>query len=129
MSYRILVVDDSPVARKVVRRALGMTQLDIAEIFEAGSGVEALASLRSNWVDLVLCDVHMPEMNGQELVEHMKQQDDLRGTPVIIISSDTTDARRDSLLAAGADDYLHKPITPERLRAAVLCLLHPENLS
>ncbi len=127
MSYRILVVDDSPVARKVVRRSLGMTGLPIAEIHEAGSGVEALEVLRRDWVDLVVCDVHMPEMNGQELVEHMRVDDTLRGVPVIIVSSDTTDARRDSLLRAGARDYLHKPITPERLRESALRALYRED--
>lgn len=127
MSYRILVVDDSPVARKVVRRALGMTGLPIGEITEAGSGLEALAVLGGRWVDLVVCDVHMPEMNGQELVETMRTRDDLRDIPVIIVSSDTTDARRDALLLAGARDYLHKPLTPERLRASALAALYTES--
>jgi two-component system chemotaxis response regulator CheY len=127
MSYRILVVDDSPVARRVVRRALGMTGLPIAEIPEAGSGIEALEVLRRDWIDLIVCDVHMPEMNGQELVEHMRTDPSLSDVPVIIVSSDTTDARRDSLLEAGARDYLHKPITPERLRAAALKALYRED--
>jgi two-component system chemotaxis response regulator CheY len=127
MSYRILIVDDSSVARKVVRRALGMTGLAIVEMPEASGGIEALEILRRDWIDLVVCDVHMPEMNGQELVEYMSADGNLRTIPVIIVSSDTTDARRDSLLQAGAREYLHKPITPERLRASALRALYQED--
>jgi two-component system chemotaxis response regulator CheY len=127
MSFRILIVDDSSVARKVVRRALGMTGLAIAEMPEASGGIEALEILRRDWIDLVVCDVHMPEMNGQELVEFMSTDSNLRTIPVIIVSSDTTEARRDSLLQAGARDYLHKPITPERLRACALRALYQED--
>jgi two-component system chemotaxis response regulator CheY len=127
MSYRILVVDDSPVARKVVRRALGMTGLPISDIAEAGSGIEALVVLGASWIDLVVCDVHMPEMNGQELVETMALHESMRDIPVVIISSDATDARRDALLRAGARDYLHKPVTPERLRESALAALYRES--
>lgn len=127
MSYRILVVDDSPVARKVVRRALGMTGLPIGEIAEAGSGIEALAVLGASWIDLVVCDVHMPEMNGQELVETMALHESMRDIPVVIVSSDATEARRDALLRAGARDYLQKPLTPERLRESALAALYRES--
>jgi two-component system chemotaxis response regulator CheY len=126
MSFRILVVDDSPVARKVVRRALNMTGLALAEVHEAAGGLEALEALRRAWIDLVVTDVHMPEMNGQELVEAMRGDPALADIPVIVVSSDTTEARRDALLAAGARDYIVKPITPERLRAAAMSALYPE---
>ena len=127
MAYRILIVDDSPVARKVVRRAIGMTGLEVSELFEAGNGIEALERLRSNWIDLVVCDVHMPEMDGQELVQTMHADTALRVIPVIMVSSDATEARRDALLQAGARDYLHKPLTPERLRDAALTALYLEH--
>jgi two-component system chemotaxis response regulator CheY len=127
MAYRILVVDDSPVARKVVRRAIGMSGLDVGEIFEAGNGIEALERLRSDWIDLVVCDVHMPEMDGQELVQTMHGDSALRIIPVIMVSSDSTEARREALLHAGARDYLHKPLTPERLRDAALSALYLEH--
>jgi two-component system chemotaxis response regulator CheY len=126
MAFRILVVDDSLVARKVVRRALSMSGLEIAEVHEAGSGVEALAQLRAHWIDLVVTDVHMPEMTGQELVEAMRADPALADVPVIVVSSDTTDVRRDSMLQLGARDYLTKPFTPERMRAAALRALYPE---
>ncbi len=126
MSFRILVVDDSPVARKVVRRALSMCGLELAEIHEAASGLEALEQLRRHWIDLVVTDVHMPEMSGQELVEAMRADDALADVPVIVVSSDTTDSRRDALLGMGAKDYLVKPITPERMRSAALRALYPE---
>jgi two-component system chemotaxis response regulator CheY len=126
MAFRILVVDDSVVARRVARRALTMSGLDIAEIHEAAGGREALELLRGHWIDLVVTDVHMPEMSGQELVEAMRADPALADVPVLVVSSDTTEARRDSLLQLGARDYLTKPFSPERMRAAALRALYPE---
>ena len=65
MAFRLMIVDDSPVMRAFVRRVLGISGLDIAEIFEAGDGQEALDLLEREWVDVVLTDINMPNMDGE----------------------------------------------------------------
>ena len=71
MSYSSLIVDDSAIIRKMIRRALSLSGLDLGDILEAGDGRQALAVLDDHWVDVVLTDIHMPEMDGIELVERM----------------------------------------------------------
>ncbi len=77
MGLDMLVVDDSPVTRKMVRRALGLCGLEVAQVYEAGDGAEALEALSQHRVDLVLADINMPVMNGIELVERMSKDADL----------------------------------------------------
>jgi two-component system chemotaxis response regulator CheY len=68
-SIRLLIVDDSSAMRKMVERALRMADVEVAQVFEAGNGNEALAVLRDNALDLILCDINMPEMNGLEFLK------------------------------------------------------------
>jgi len=123
MSFNILIVDDSPLARKIVARALRMCGVPLGELLEASNGKEALAQLESHWVDLVLADVNMPQMDGSALVEHMARNEMLASIPVIVISSDRTEARMDDLLQIGARAYLTKPLVPEEVRGAVQSIL------
>jgi len=123
MSFNILIVDDSPLARKIVARALRMCGVPLGELLEASNGKEALAQLESHWVDLVLAAVNMPQMDGSALVEHMARNEMLASIPVIVISSDRTEARMDDLLQIGARAYLTKPLVPEEVRGAVQSIL------
>ena len=126
MAYRAMIVDDSPVARRVLRRALEMSGLKFAEVYEAGEGSSALVALQVHWIDLVISDMHMPGMSGEQLVRAMQAAPALASIPVIVVSSDDTPGRRAALLEAGAKAYLTKPVAPEALRSAVLALLYPE---
>ncbi len=119
MSFQILVVDDSPIARRIVRKTLTMTGLPLGTVREAGNGRDALQILAEDWIDLVLADLHMPEMTGVEMVEEMAKDDMLGTVPVIIISSDHSQARIDELTEKGVKAYLKKPFKPEGLRDAM----------
>ncbi len=116
MSANILIVDDSSLTRAAIRRVVGMLELPIEEIFEAGNGIEALDCLRSQQIDLVLADLNMPEMNGLELVEKMKQDEQLSRIPVIVVSTESSTTRIDGLMDTGIRGYLHKPFQPEDFR-------------
>lgn len=72
MALNIMIVDDSPVMRAFIRKVVSLTGLDIGECCEAADGEEALRLLRERWVDLVLTDINMPRMNGEELVRRME---------------------------------------------------------
>lgn len=66
---RVLIVDDSSVMRKIVERSLREAGIDIEQVFPAGNGEEALGVLHQGKVDLVLCDINMPVMDGLEFVK------------------------------------------------------------
>jgi two-component system chemotaxis response regulator CheY len=123
VSYRILVVDDSPVSRRMVRRAVEMSGLDVGEIIEASNGKEALAAIANSWVDVVLADINMPVMNGAEMVAEMAKTDFMSATPVVIISSEQGKERMEALMAMGVSACLPKPFRPEQIKEVVGGLL------
>ncbi len=129
MGLDMLVVDDSPVTRKMVRRALGLCGLEVGDVYEAGDGAEALATLAEHPVDLVLADVNMPVMNGMELVARMSKDEALSRIPVVIVATPLSEDRIDRLLGSGARAYLAKPFRPEALRDLVLQIVGTKGAS
>lgn len=120
MALEMLVVDDSVVTRKMVRRAIGLCGLEVSAVHEASDGAAALEHLARHPVDLVLADVNMPVMNGIEMVERMARDPRLAAIPVVIVATPLSDASIDRLLDSGARAYLAKPFRPEALRDVVL---------
>ena len=86
-------------------------------VTEAGDGEDALSQLESSWVDVVLTDINMPRMNGEELLRRMHCDDLMRGIPVVVVSTDSTEARMKTMLELGARGYVTKPFHPEKLRS------------
>ena len=125
MSYNILIVDDSCAMRTVIKRTVGMAELPIGEIYEAGSGKEGLEVLREQWIDLVLADINMPEMTGIEMTERMQADEEMRNVPVIVVSTEASTTRIEQLKAQGARGYVHKPFTPEQIRDEIIRVLAP----
>jgi len=123
MSYTILVVDDSSIVRTMVKKSIAMAGLEVAKVFEAANGKEALDVLSKNWIDIVFADLNMPEMNGTELVEKMSQDAMLVSTPVVIVSSEQSQAKIDELKAKGIRAYIKKPFRPEGFREVVADVL------
>lgn len=116
MPYNVLIVDDSKVIRAVIKKTLGLAGVEINKLHEAQNGKEALAILKQQKVDLVFSDIHMPEMNGMEMIEQMAADGALREIPVIVVSSEGSKERVDELLEKGARAYIRKPFTPELVR-------------
>ena len=115
----VLVVDDSTLTRKAIRRIIEMTGLEVGTIREAENGRQALEALEQGHVDLVLADLNMPEMGGIEMMHHMWANEATRGIPVVVISTESSTTRIEDLVANGAKDYLHKPFTPEKMRTII----------
>lgn len=115
----ILIVDDSPVMRNFVRRVMRMAGFDEAEYLEAVDGGDALRRVRSTRVDLVLTDINMPRMNGEEFLAELHADPALRPIPTVVISTDATLDRRERMTALGARGYIAKPFAPEALRAEI----------
>jgi two-component system, chemotaxis family, chemotaxis protein CheY len=116
MAYRVLIVDDSPAMRAFVRRVMEVSGFELSSCFEAGQGGEALDVLRREWVDLVLTDINMPGMDGEEFLRRLEADELLRALPVVVISTDATVNRIQRMLSLGARGYVTKPFSPESLR-------------
>ena len=93
MAFTVLIVDDSPAMRSFVKRVLDLSGFDMSTCHEAGNGKEALELLANEWVDVILTDINMPVMNGEQLVQSLAASDSLRSIPVIVVSTDRTDDR------------------------------------
>ncbi|MBF0426322.1 MAG: response regulator [Magnetococcales bacterium] len=113
---RILIVDDAPVNIKVLAAALGS---DPYEIMVATSGSEALETVASTPVDLILLDVVMPEMDGFAVCRTLKSNAATRNIPVIFVTSRSEATDESSALALGAVDFISKPIVPAVVQARV----------
>jgi two-component system chemotaxis response regulator CheY len=102
--------------RSFVRRVLDLSGIDVGICLNAGNGQEALDLLRSQWVDVILTDINMPTMDGEQLLKALEADETLRTIPVIVISTDSTQHRVQSMLTLGAKGYVTKPFLPETLR-------------
>ena len=120
MGLNILIVDDSSLTRKAIRRIIDMLELEMEQIFEAENGSEALKILDKTNIDLVLADLNMPEMNGIEMIYQMRGNEATKDIPVVLVTTESSTTRIEGLLANGAKAYLHKPFTPEELKEVVI---------
>ena len=123
MAFQVLIVDDSAAMRAFILRVIGLSGLDVGGCLQAGNGQEALDVLREKWVDIILTDVNMPVMNGEELLRRLDQDDLLKTIPVLVISTDGSENRMERMLALSAKGYLKKPFSPEELREKMEALL------
>jgi len=127
MAYRVMIVDDSRSMRAFVRRVMDLSGFEVDSCLNASNGAEALALLNQQQVDIVLTDINMPEMNGEDFVRQMGQQGALRSIPVVVVSTDGTENRIRRMLDLGARGYVVKPFSPEALRAELERVLETEN--
>jgi two-component system chemotaxis response regulator CheY len=114
---RILIADDSSATRALVAAALAESP-DL-QVERVSSGLEAIKLLSTTPIDLVLTDIHMPEINGLELIRFIKTDQRLRFIPVVIISTEAAEEDRQRARSLGANDYLAKPFTAEQLRHVI----------
>ena len=119
----ILIVDDSSVMRKIIERSLRQAGLELSEVREASNGAEALAEVKKGAVDIILSDINMPVMDGLEFLKNLASIDAAKGVPVVMITTEGSEARVVEALSAGAKGYLRKPFTPEQVKERVAPLL------
>jgi two-component system chemotaxis response regulator CheY len=122
-SIRALIVDDSSVMRKIVERCLRQAGIDLKQVFEAGNGAEAISSLNENPVDLILCDINMPVMDGLEFVKQLAGIPNAKGVPVVMITTEGSEAHVVQAISCGAKGYIRKPFTAEQVKEHVIPVL------
>jgi two-component system, chemotaxis family, chemotaxis protein CheY len=123
MGYNVLIADDSMIIRKMISKTLNISGLDIGEIYFAENGKEALKQLKENWIDIIFSDINMPEMNGIEMIEELRKENLLGSIPVVIISTERSRERIETLKAMGVKAYMRKPFVPEEFYRVVRDLL------
>ena len=129
MSFRVLIVDDSHAMRVFIRRTLEASGFAAGEYFEAEDGIEALDLLDREWVDIILTDINMPRLNGEEFVRRLAANGITQTLPIIVVSTDSTPTRIEHLRKLGVRGYLIKPFPPEDLRLEVEQALGVEHAS
>lgn len=116
MKKRILILDDKETIAKVISIYLS-TDYDFVYFDNAIKGIRWL--LEGNIPDLIISDIRMPEMRGDEFLEYIKNNQLFKHIPVIILSSEESTSERIRLLEIGAADYILKPFNPLELRVRV----------
>lgn len=118
MALNVLIVDDSGVMRAMILKTMKMAGLPLGEVYQAGNGQEGLDALGVNWIDLVIVDINMPVMNGEEMIDHMRANPEFVNTPIVVISTEGSETRIERLRKKGAR-FVHKPFTPEIIRDTI----------
>lgn len=124
---RALIVDDSSVMRKIVERSLRQAGIELEKVVEASNGAEALGVLRDNPVDLVLCDINMPVMDGLEFVRQVGSVENAKGVPIVMITTEGSESHVVEALSNGARGYIRKPFTPDQVKEHVLPVLEKKS--
>lgn len=119
MAFNILIVDDSLSIRTVIKKIIHLSGFNIEACYEAKNGREALEVLSHHWVDVILSDINMPEMNGIEFLQELKKDDLYKQIPVIFVTTEGSKERIEQATQAGAGGFLKKPFLPEELRSVL----------
>lgn len=127
MSKTLLIVDDSALIRKSVVKVLEPTQI-FSRILQAKDGLEALETLLKEEIDLLLCDVNMPKMDGLKLLDTIRNLEKCKDLPVIFLSSQDKPYQKIKGLQNGANDYVTKPFEAGELIARIKNLLMMKEL-
>ena len=107
---KILIVDDSRVVRMAMKKLL--SNLEYSNFLEAGDGTEAVEKYESENPDLIIMDIIMPNMNGDEALAKIREKD--QNTPVIILSSFAKESKVDTCRKLGITEFVTKPFSPEK---------------
>jgi two-component system chemotaxis response regulator CheY len=116
MAYNVLIADDSATMRALMRKVLNISGLEWGECFEVANGREALEILEQNWIDLVLLEMYMPEMDGAALVKALRQNQLWETIPVVLITSEGRQEVLAPFFESGIQGYIRKPFRPEDIK-------------
>lgn len=121
---KVLIVDDSRSSRAFIRRIL--ESIGVGECYEASNGVDGLMVLQNQMVDLVITDYHMPEMDGQDFVEHIRGEGWQREVPILMVTSEEDQGRLAAVEQAGVSGIFDKPFDPASVKAMLGQIFAPQ---
>jgi len=120
MAKKIMTVDDSATIRQMLKFTLSDAGF---EVIEAIDGVDACAKLKENLVNMVITDLNMPKMDGIELIREVRKDPANRFVPIIMLTTESQEAKKQEGKSAGASGWIVKPFSPEQLLAVVKMVL------
>jgi two-component system, chemotaxis family, chemotaxis protein CheY len=112
----VLIVDDSAAIRKILQRVLRQAEIPIGTVYEASDGVEALEMLKKQTVGLILSDINMPNMDGLEFLTKVRAEQAWQSLPIVMVSTEGTQAKVLEAVERGASGYVRKPFTAEQIK-------------
>lgn len=115
MTCNVLIVDDSPILRRAIRKVVILAGVPDERIQEAGNGKEALEVLEQNWIDLVLLDLNMPIMDGERFAQCLREHPEIHDVNVVVVSTEANKDRLERMRDLGVKATLRKPFEPEDL--------------
>ena len=116
MSFNLLIVDDSNSMRAVIKKIVTISGFKMDKCLEANNGKEAMDLLSTNWIDIIISDINMPEVNGLELLDQLKKNDTLKEIPVIMITTEGSSERMQEAFKRGAKGFVKKPFLPDEIK-------------
>ena len=120
MGRRILIIEDNPANMELMEYLLRASGFEVIAEHDGPGGIEAARRLPP---DLIVCDVHLPKMDGFEIVRQLKAAPALEKVPIVAVTALAMVGERERLLAAGFDAYIGKPIDPETFAADLEALI------
>ena len=119
---RVLVVDDKATGRELVRAIL---EQNGHLVYEAGNGIEAIRRARELRPHLIVLDLHMPALDGFDVLKELRADGDFSATPILALTASAMRGDRELALAAGFTGYVAKPVAVDALRGELERLLNP----
>jgi two-component system chemotaxis response regulator CheY len=116
MALDVLIVDDSAAIRKILHRVLIQAEVPLGKVNEAADGNEALAKMQVEKIGLILCDINMPNMDGIEFLTKIKADDAFKSVPIIMVTTEGSQAKVMQALELGAAGYVKKPFTADQIK-------------
>ena len=120
MSKNILIVDDSESIREVVIFTLEKAGYNVISCVD---GVDAMKQLDGKELDLIITDLHMPNMNGLEFIKEVRNTEKYKYTPILYLTTESQQSKKQEAKDAGATGWIVKPFAPEKLLAAISKIL------
>ena len=127
MAFNVLIVDDSSSMRAIIKKIIKVSGFDVGEFWDVSDGKEALKVLTDEWVDIVLTDINMPNMNGMELMAEMRKDELLRSIPVVMITTEGSEKKMQEAMDLGASGYVKKPFLPEDIKRTLSSIMGEED--
>ncbi len=118
-SLSVMIVDDSSVMRKIVERSVRQTGLSVDKVIEAENGAAALTILNTQQPDLILSDINMPTMDGLELLRQLHAAAAPVKVPMVMITTEGSEAKVQEAISLGARGFIRKPFTPQEVKEQI----------
>lgn len=116
MKKRVLVIEDNPWNARLIREILGEDEYDIVDAPDGEAGIEEASQ---NTPDIVLLDLMLPRMSGEEVARKLRDIEALQNIPIIVVTANASTDLRQRVMEAGANDYINKPFTKRMLQEMI----------